>query len=356
MAKKILIILLVVILVAAGAGGTIYFYLQNKNQIEQNQLLTTQNTTIQQQLNAIGTMTSVYEVSKKCYSGKVINESDLIEVSVPTSTLGTASITDKTQIIGRCWRVDINPGTVISADMLMDESEDGVAKFTKELTFTTLPVTTKVGDYVDLRIILPNGEEYVILNHKRIERLYEQTITIFVSEEENTILHSAIADKAMYYDIPVIYLTKYLEPGNSDSLAFYPVSHDVENFIKWNPNIDDATRCVNPTLRDHIDEVLTVYTSSNNKANSQAFAAAMNVQFASQLAAHQDWIMQNTDEEGNVVITDDTITGSGSGAGSMITDGNESGSTNDTAGNFDQAVGEAYDSLDQSIEDLEAIQ
>lgn len=341
MVKKILLILLIVILIAAGTGGTLYFYNQNKNQIEQNQLLAAQNTANQQKLDAIGAMTTVYEVSKKCYSGKVINESDLIEVSVPVSSLGSASITDKTQIVGRYWRIDINPGTQISMDMLMEETDDGTMKFTKELTFTSLPVTTKVGDYVDLRIIIPNGEEYVILNHKRIERLYEQTITIFVSEEENTILHSAIADKAMYYDIPVIYLTKYLEPGNSNSLAFYPVSHDVENFIKWNPNIEDSTRCVNPTLRDHIDEVLTVYTSSDNRANSQAFSAAMNVQFASQLAAQADWIMQNTDEDGNLQVSDDTITSTGNG---------------NVVDNFDAAVGESYESLEQSIEDLEAIQ
>lgn len=340
--KKILLILLILVLVGAGAGGTLYFYNQNKNQIEQNQQLVAQNTSIQQQLDAIGAMTTVYEVSKKCYSGKVINESDLIEVSVPVSSLGSASITDKTQIVGRYWRIDINPGTQISLDMLMEETEDGIMKFSKELTFTSLPVTTKVGDYVDLRIIIPNGEEYIVLNHKRIERLYEQTITIFVSEEENTILHSAIADQAQYDNIPVIYLTKYLEPGNSNSLAFYPVSHDVENFIKWNPNIDDSTRCVNPTLRDHIDEVLLLYTSSDNKDNAMKFSAAMNAQFSAQLAAQADWILQNTDENGNFTVTEDGVA--------------QEGTSENPSESFDASVGDAYESLEGSIEDLEAIQ
>ena len=98
---------------------------------------------------------------------------------------------------------------------------------------------------------------------------------------------------------------------------------------------------MNPTLRDHIDEVLTVYTSSDNRANSQAFSAAMNVQFASQLAAQADWIMQNTDEDGNLQVSDDTITSTGNG---------------NVVDNFDAAVGESYESLEQSIEDLEAIQ
>lgn len=353
--KKILIILLCVVLAGAGGGGTYYFYKQNQNQIQQNAALTQQNLAVQQRLNAIGEMVTVYEVSKTVYSGRPCNTNDIIEVSVPASTLGASSITDMSMFTGRCWKVNIKPGTILTADILMDE-EEVHEKFTRELTFTAVPVTTKVGDYMDLRIMMPNGEDYVILNHKRVERLYNTTITFFLSEEENYLINSAIADEAQYNGGVFIYLTKYLEPGNDNSIAFYPVSHYVENFIKFNVNIEDTTRLINPTLRDHIDEILALYMDSDNQQASSMFIAALKTQYQSQLAMQAEWIQQNTDENGVFHPTDSvsqagTIPGNGSNSGTTDSDDYSEGS-----GSFEQQVGEALDNLESDLEDLEAIQ
>lgn len=338
--KKVILIILIVLLVAAGATGTIYFYIQNKNQIEQNTMLAQRNSQVQAQLDTIGTMTTAYEVVSKVYSGNAIKDSDLIEVSVPASTVFESSITDRSQLVGRCYRVDVNPGTILSKDMLMDIDEDGDMKFTREITFTSMPVSTKVGDYVDVRIILPNGEEYVIFNHKQIKRMFNnQTITIEISEEEHVILNAAIQDCGNYAGFCMIYLMKYLEPGNDNSIAYYPIQHEMENYVKFNPNIKDTTRCINPTLRDHIDEVFLVYTDSANQQMASSFIATLQTQYTAQLAMQQDWISINTDDEGNFSTENDTY-GEG-GSGSV---------------NFDQEVGNAMDSLENSFQDLEAIQ
>ena len=190
---------------------------------------------------------------------------------------------------------------------------------------------------------MPNGEDYTILNHKRIERLFNTTITFFVSEEENMLINSAIADEAQYSGSVLIYLTKYLEPGNDNTVAFYPVSHYVENFIKFNVNIQDTTRLINPTLRDHIDEVLILYTDSDNLAASQAFISALSAQYSAQLAMQADWIEQNTDENG-VFNAGDNVSQVGTTE------------TVDDTGSFDQQVGDAMDSLEDDLEDLDAIQ
>lgn len=352
--KKVLIILLCLILAGAGGGGTYYFYRQNQNQIEQNAALTAQNLATQQRLNAIGEMTTVYQVSRQVYSGKPCDMGSIIEVSVPVSSLGTSTITDKSMLEGKCWKINIKPGTTLSTDLLMEDA-DVHEKLTRELTFTSVPVTTKVGDYVDLRIMMPNGEEYTILNHKRVERLFNTTITFFVSEEENMLINSAIADEAQYSGSVMIYLTKYLEPGNDNTVAFYPVSHYVENFVKFNVNIKDTTRLINPTLRDHIDEVLVLYTDSDNSAASQAFISALNVQYASQLAMQNDWIQQNTDENG-VFNAGDNVSQVGTKPSGGTTNNTGTTETVDDTGSFDQQVGDAMDSLEDSLEDLDAIQ
>ena len=342
--KKILIVLLFLIVVGAGAFGTYHFYKENKNQIQQNQALAAQNAQIQQQLTAIGDLVTVYEVSTKVYSGKQIKETDLIPVSVPVSTCSTSSITDISQLVGKYYKVNILPGTILSADMLMDEKEETAKIYTRELTFDSLPVSTVVGDYIDVRIILPNGEEYVVLSHEQIKRLYDTTITIFVSEEENAILNAVFADLGSYNGFVLAYLTKYLEPGkDTDTIAFYPVQADMEKYILFNPNITDTTRCINSTLRAHIDEVLLLYTDSANQTVSAAFINSLKSQYSSQLGAHNAWIDENTDEDGNLVVEGDPYAGGDSSTGSVQE-------------NFQGEVGEAMDSLEQDIIDLEAIE
>ncbi len=337
MVKKILLILAFLIVIGLGGFGTYHFYTENKNQIQQNQALAQQNSQIQAQLDAIGDLVTVYEVATKVYSGKEIMETDLVPVSVPSSTCSTSSITDITNLVGKYYKVDIMPGTILSTDMLMEEKAETAKIYSRELTFDALPVSTVVGDYIDIRMILPNGEEYVVLSHEQIKRLYDTTITIHVSEEENAILNSVFADLGSYRGFVLAYLTKYLEPGkDTDTVAFYPVQNDMENFILFNPNITDTTRCINTTLRDHIDEVLLLYTDSANQGVAQAFIASLESQYGYQLTAHQLWVEEHTDEEGNVVVE-----------GDPYGDGQQ---------NFDDAVGEAADQLGQDLGDLEAIE
>jgi hypothetical protein len=334
--KKVLVIILIIILLGAGIGGTTYFYVQNKNQIAANEQLAAQNASVQAQLNAIGAMVEVYETNKKVYSGNEILESDLIAVSVPASTLADSSVTDSSLLIGKHYRVDVNPGTILSTDMLMTEDEDTTAKIPVEITLNSLPVSTVVGDYIDLRFVLPTGEEYIVFNHKQIQRIYNNTtITLHLSEEENAILLSLYSDLGAYSGYCLAYATKYLQPGNDDSVAFYPIQADLETFVLFNPNIEDSSRCINQTLRAHIDEVLFIYSDSDNSSVSSAFISTLSSQLSGQLNAQSSWIDEHTDEDGNLVgETDTTVSTTTSSAD----------------------VGEAMDSIESSIEDLEAIE
>lgn len=347
--KKVLVILLFLIVLGAGGFGTFHFYRQNSNQLTLNATLTQKNAQVQSQLDAIGAMTVCYQVPYKVYSGKPIDVNTLKQVSVPVSTLGEASITDIADLQGMAYRVDVQPGTILSKDMLMEQDSE-IMKFPREVDFMSVPVTLKVGDYIDIRILLPNAEEYVVFNRKRVERLFNTTVTIFVTEEENVILNAAIADYAQYNQYTLLYMMKYLEPGNANSAAFFPVQHDVENFVRFNKNITDPTRCINETLRDHIDEVLLLYSSSQNSQMASAFINGMRTQLTSQLSMQADWVVKMTDDNGNFnptnsVSQDGLPIGNSGGSSSTPTD-------DGTSQNFDQAVGEAVDSLDQSLDGL----
>lgn len=341
--KKVLLILLFVITLGAGVGGTVYFYTQNKNQIASNQALMQQNSMVQAQLDAIGAMTTVYQVNGIKYSGNIITDTDLVEVSVPQSTIAESSITNRDQLIGKAYKVDVKPGTILSWDMLMEEDVlSGKKKFWKTITLDAVPIGLVPGDYVDLRIIIPNGEEYPIVDKLYVEHVFKSTITAKFSEEENVVFNAALQDLGNYEGMCLIYCTKYVEPGNASTISFYPVQHEMENYVRYNPNIDDDTRCINTELRNHIDECFLMFTNNRNENAAKSFITAISKQYSSQLLAHEQWVTDHTNQEtGELVI--------------------EEGSSFDTTdqgvmGDFQEQVGESMDSLEESIQDLEAIQ
>ena len=337
--KKVLIILSFLIVIAAGATGTLYYYKQNKNQIEQNTMLAQQNTMIQNQLDAIGALTTVYEVSSKVYSGTEIKAEDLIEVSVPVSTLDKTSITDMTDLVGHFYKIDIEPGTILSTDVLMAEKETTHPTMDKVISVRSLPINTIKGSYIDIRAIMPNGEEIIIYSHKRIKDLYSNSIVLEFSEEENLIWNSVLLDLAAYEGKGfMVFVTNYINPGlDTDKVAWYPIQKDLENYCRWLENtglITDSTRCINETMRDHIDHILMYATDSDNSAYASSFNAIVTTQKNEEKAVYDQWLLDHTDEEGNITIED-------------------SSSSSDS---FSQQVDEAYESLEDSIEDLEAIQ
>lgn len=345
--KKILIILLILAIAGAGGFGTYHFYKENQNQIMQNQTLMQQNASIQAQLTAIGDLTTVYEVATAGYSGKEIIETNLVPVSVPVSTLGSSSITDISQLVGKHYKVQVSPGTILTADMIMDEPDEGRKVYTRELTFDALPVSTVVGDYIDIMFITATGEQYTVLTHEQIKRIYNTTITLFLSEEEEAIVDSLFGDLAAFPNGCYAYLRKYIEPGkDTDAVAFYPVQERMVNFILFNPNIDDPTRCINETLRAHIDEVLIMCTNSQNQANSSVFINTLKQQYSAQLAAQSMWTAEMTDEEGNFSVEGDPY------AGGNVSSTSTTESTGDTQQDFDNAVNEATDSLQTSVDTL----
>ena len=335
--KKVLLVILFLLVIGAGVAGTLIFKFKYDDSVEANTLLQQQNAQIQTQLNSIGTMTTVYSVATKCYSGTVIEEGDLLPVSVPTSALGEYSITDMSELVGKAYRVDINPGTILSKDMLMKKQDSYLKEtYMREITLESLPVSTKVGDYIELRILLPNGEDIPVFTHKQIKRLYETTISIEVSEEEQAILTSAIYDASVYSDFCFIYALKYVEPGiDTDKIAYYPVQKDMENFVNFNPNIVDPTRCINTTFREHIDQVFTLYANSDNEEVSKAFIEGMKSQFENILQVHEKWNEEHTDDEGNMI--EDT---------SYPSEGTYS------VDEFNDEVGDAVDSLEDSFNQL----
>lgn len=291
--KKVLAIFGVLILIAGcGVGGYFAFkyYKDYNTQLQQNASLTAQNAQVQAQIDAIGAMGVAYEVVAPKKSGDLIQEADLKEVSVPTSIYGDASITTKEDLIGKHYRIDVTTGTLLTKDMLMAEDQTVSPKFSREFDVASIPVKLEPGDFIDIKFMIANGEEYVIIPHIEVQAISGSTISINITEEESQLITSAVMDIAHYPSACLMYIDMYLEPGNADSIAFYPVQADMEQFILFNPNITDTTRCINTTMRAHIDQCLTLYSNSNNQENASKFIEGMKAQLESRMKMREEYI------------------------------------------------------------------
>lgn len=256
--KNVLIVLLL-ILVLGGVAGTFYFYKEYNNAQAEKNLLVQQNGELQVAIDAIGPITQVWTVNTQVLAGSVVKEEELIQQTIPVSSITESFIMDKTNIIGKYYKVNLSPGVSITKDVLMQEELSEIT-YERDMSFSYLPLGIKVGDYVDIRLVLPYGEEFIVLRHQRVQQLVEDqnTIKLVLNEAQLALWTSALKDYALYKTRGVgLYVTKYIEPGITDkAVPFYPVRKEMENAILINPNIKIKTECINTKLREEIDTMI----------------------------------------------------------------------------------------------------
>ncbi len=300
MVKRILVILLFLTVIGTGGYFIYKYYGEAKDYKQQFESVQAQLSSAQAQINEIGAMTTVYQTAVDVKSGDEITETDLVPVSVPESTVNESMKIVPEDVIGKKFRLNLKAGATMSTDLLMtdEEGELGVIqKYPRELTFDALPVTLEVGDYVDIRFFVANGEEYVVLDHAIVRGISQNTVTFFITEEENILINSMYTDLGAYQGTCTAYLYKYLEPGNSETIPFYPVASDLAQFIRFNPNVTDITRLENTTARKHLDETFTILSNNNNSGMAQSIMNVFSTQISMQNAARQTYITDKEEAE-----------------------------------------------------------
>ena len=172
-------------------------------------------------------------------------------------------------------KVDMNKNTVITTELISksdDVVQDDVRK--QEYNMLVLPMDLTTGDYIDVRIQFPSGQDYIVVSKKEVEMPTingihsEDTLWINLSEDE--ILHMSCAIvEAFRINGTKLYVTKYTEPGMQEAATpTYPVNASVRNQINNDPNI--VERAMNE-IRARYDQGLT--DLRNNDINSLIEAA-----------------------------------------------------------------------------------
>lgn len=205
-------------------------------------------------------------------AGQIIGETAIQPITVPSSLVGEAYITNMSQIVGKYCKVNIVPGTPITSDLLMTELYDDTLRDV-DISVNSWVVGMRVGDYVDLNITFPYGEDYIVLPRKRVQYIGDKTIKMYLTEEEWHTYQSALVDYYLHASEGArLYLKKYVEPGvQPTATAYYAASDAVRTIIKADPNVvNRAAVAAQDSMRPAIDGVLNQFITEQTTIQSQA--------------------------------------------------------------------------------------
>ena len=143
--------------------------------------------------------------------------------------------------------IDIPKGTVITEKMLALKSEavtdtNSINSTYRlvEYSMIMLPTELQKGDTIDVRISYPNGQDFIVVAKKVVEKSDSSSIWLKLKEDEILKMNSAIIES---YSVEgaKMYAVNYTQPGvQAAANANYPVSDKVYELLVQDPNIASA--------------------------------------------------------------------------------------------------------------------
>lgn len=229
-----------IVAVVAGVTNGVQFFISSKLNEKSEAKYLSQINQLNATIEAIGPLVDCWTVTEKSKADKglTVLESDLEKIKIPESCVQSNYILDKYDVIGKFYKVDLNNGTPLTKDMFMDSELDNTTR-ELDLTADVFPVGVKVGDYLDLRLLYPKGEDYIVLSHLRVNEINGDTIKCALDEQQILFYDSATVENFLNKSKgSMTYFAKYTEPGIQEPAKItYSVPQSIMNLLESNPNI-----------------------------------------------------------------------------------------------------------------------
>lgn len=185
----------------------------------------------------------VYVLTRDVKSGEPISTSDLKKQTLVTDLAKTSIATIGEITENTIAKIDLGKGSILSKEMIVESDEATTSDLRiEEYNMITLPTDLQKEDYIDIRIIFPNGQNYIVVSKKRVLQLSEDTIFVKMTEAEILTMTNAIVESYITTGSS-LYATKYVDAGiQNDATPTYTVSKEVLGLINEDPNITQTAR------------------------------------------------------------------------------------------------------------------
>lgn len=250
--------MVITLIVCIVIGVLFYFLVMKQEQVKQEEE---------------GVLTYAYRLNTNVQAGQTITSSMVEPIIVTEKAVPAGAFASKTKTTddrGReTWvdkafpsdvyksKVALNSGTILSNDLVY-EGED----ITNDLRYVEynmliLPTTIVVGDYVDIRITLPNGQDLIVVSKKEVKSIIGDTIGLELTEGEIVMMESAIVESYIMISSK-IYAIQYVEPGiQTAAEKTYTPTAAVVGLIERNGNIVNEAKSA---LKDKFNADVRTWT------------------------------------------------------------------------------------------------
>ncbi|MBO4815776.1 MAG: hypothetical protein J5507_02335 [Clostridia bacterium] len=267
--------MIVAILICAILAAVVYFLIIRPSQTKQNEE---------------GTLTYAYRLKTNKGAGQTITAADVEEVIVTSKVVPAGAFPSRvksTDSKGKeTWKptafpgsyiakIDLNSGTILAQSLVTDDNSnlfvddgDGGKKYADNVRYVeynmlTLSTTVMEGEFIDIRLSLPNGQDLIVVSKKEVKSILGNTVGFEMTEDEILMMESAIVE-AYIMKASNLYVTQYIEPGlQKTAEKTYTPTEAVKQLINGNPNITSEARSA---LTARFNDNLRTWTDSDRGA------------------------------------------------------------------------------------------
>ena len=183
----------------------------------------------------------IYKQSDKAQAKSLQDGDDIYYKNPLTEQNETAKIVEYNATVAK---IDMKANTILTRNAICPSGEKTTDDLRKEeYNVISLPVDLAPGDYIDVRFMLPNGQNYIVTSKKKVtipivnSQYLADTIQMNLTEEEILVLSCAIVEN---YQIEgsKLYATRYTEAGmQAAAYKTYTPNKYVITLIKNDKNI-----------------------------------------------------------------------------------------------------------------------
>ena len=219
-------------------AGTLLFERQQMQQ-------TAESLSYYEQLHEQYSYTSLFVLTRDVTAGEELTD-DMIRVQRVQSTENLSAVQSlaKEDLLGKRLKVSLTKGAALSTDIVYEGAPVADDERRVELSQIGLPQTLKENDFVDVRIVFPNGQDYLVIGRKRVYRMIRDeegevlALQLRLLEEELLRYQAACVDTKTYEDTR-IYAVQYTGEYQPAAQVYYPVNQAVFRLLQWDPNITE---------------------------------------------------------------------------------------------------------------------
>lgn len=191
-------------------------------------------------------MEEVYVTSKDVKSGSTVELDSVTTTLLPSDSIPENAVTTEEDLTDKIYKIGLKAGSYITTDMISDYK---IHKNMRELdvVMDEIPVGLEEGDYVDIRISFPLGQDYIAMSHKKVLSITGNTVKLIVIEHDFYRYESMKTDLATYQSTK-IYAVKYVEAGlQPNGKVYYPPTLEIikQSILDPNMNSKDFMTMIN---------------------------------------------------------------------------------------------------------------